>query len=423
MVDEKLFIIEDADGPNTSNALAPWLLVIIDDDKSVHEATRFALDDFVFEARPLEIVSAYSAKQAREYMADENSMAVILLDVVMETEAVGLELVKWIRDELGNSRVRIILRTGQPGYAPELQVVRDYDINDYKEKSQLTAGRLAATVYSALRSFRDIVRLEDQAESLSQALRSAELAGRAKTDFITHMSHEFRTPLNGIIGLSEMIANEVLGPVGNSKYIEYGWDIATSGRHLQQMVERILEYSENNDSEPLKIETFDVIKQVANLLEQEELTKGKFSVKSKTGTKPSVEISNLLLRADLHATQTMLANLISNAVKHNPPDCKVRVTARQLPENGLIISVIDTGRGIDQDILDRLGDPFNIVRDPYISGKAGLGLGLVATKTLIERHGGTMEVESTIGQGTKVRLIFPRGSIIPQKKGHGKNSN
>ena len=95
MVDEKLFIIEDADGPNTSNALAPWLLVIIDDDKSVHEATRFALDDFVFEARPLEIVSAYSAKQAREYMADENSMAVILLDVVMETEAVGLELVKW----------------------------------------------------------------------------------------------------------------------------------------------------------------------------------------------------------------------------------------------------------------------------------------------------------------------------------------
>ncbi len=423
MADEKMSIIEDSQTSDNSTAIAPWLLVIVDDDDSVHEATRFALDDFIFEERQLDIVSAYSAEQAREFMAEEDGMAVILLDVVMETERVGLELVKWIRDDLGNSRVRIVLRTGQPGYAPELQVVRDYDINDYKEKSQMTAGRLEATVYSALRSFRDIVRLEDQAQVLSQALRSAELADRAKSDFITHMSHEFRTPLNGIIGLSEMIASEALGPIGNQKYKEYGWDIVASGRHLQEMIDRILAFSENSDAATLKIETFDLNKLIAELLEQEDRRNNKVSITYPSQPDASAKVASLFLRADLHATQTMLVNLVSNAIRHNAPDCKVRVTARQLPSNGLVLSVIDNGSGIEQDVLDRLGDPFNIVRDPYISGKPGLGLGLVATKTLIERHGGTMSIETAHGNGTTVRLTFPEDSIITRQNSLGKHLN
>ncbi|NQV98644.1 MAG: response regulator [Rhodospirillales bacterium] len=423
MVEDRIPIVEDVPGNPATYGLAPWLLIIVDDDDSVHQATRFALEDFIFEGRQLEIISVYSAKEARAYMTREDGMAVVLLDVVMETETIGLELVKWIRSELENTRVRIVLRTGQPGYAPELQVVRDYDINDYKEKSQMTAGRLEATVYAALRSYRDIVHLEDQTKELSQALRSAEIADRAKTDFIKHMSHEFRTPLNGIIGLSEMIASEALGPIGNPKYKEYGWDIVTSGRHLQTMVERILEFSVSSDESPLTYETFDLNSLIATLLERNDGAKGKVSIRSSSETTTSARIESLLLSADLKATQTMLVNLISNAIKHNPPHCKVRVTARQLQDQGLRVSVIDNGVGIEPAILDRLGDYFNIVRDPYVSGEAGLGLGLVAVKTLIERHGGSIDVKSELGKGTTVNLTFPDGSIVIEPKRPGKHLN
>ncbi|MDF1737498.1 MAG: response regulator, partial [Minwuia sp.] len=217
-------IIEDRASVVPMGGLPPWQLLIVDDDETVHRATRFALEDFSFEDRPLDIMSAYSANQARELIANMDDVAVVLLDVVMETEYVGLEFVRWVRDELSNPRVRIVMRTGQPGFAPELQVIRDYDINDYKEKSGLTNTKLLTTIYAALRAFRDIVHLEKQSDELREALVAVEEANMAKMSFISHMSHEFRTPLNGIIGLSEMIATEALGPVGTEKYREYAWD-------------------------------------------------------------------------------------------------------------------------------------------------------------------------------------------------------
>ncbi len=131
--EDRISIIEDNGETIGHKPLAPWFLLIVEDDASVHQATRFALDGFAFEGRGLRILSAYSGAEARALIAQEPDIAVILLDVVMESEDMGLELVRWIRGELGNDRVRIVLRTGQPGYAPVLQAVRDYDINDYRD--------------------------------------------------------------------------------------------------------------------------------------------------------------------------------------------------------------------------------------------------------------------------------------------------
>ncbi len=405
---ERVQIIEDSGRTVAALMTTPWLLLIVDDDESVHSATRFALQGFTFEGRELRILSAYSASQARQVIASEDDIAVVLLDVVMESVHGGLDLVRWIRDDLSNNHVRIVLRTGQPGFAPEMQVVRDYDINDYKEKGEMTAAKLATSVYAALRSFRDIVRLEVQAERLHHALAAAEAANRAKTDFITHMSHEFRTPLNGILGLSEMIAAEILGPVGNPKYKEYAWDIVSSGKRLQVLLEGVLELTESGDDKPLDFDTFDLRSLIGEFL----ASKGRDEGVMLETTLPGVRTghrNDWTLHADRRAVRTMLTNLVSNALNHNPPNCRVRITARQFRDGRFTLSVIDDGIGIDPEVLGRLGDPFNLDGNPYVSGQGGLGLGLVATKKLIERHGGSMSVESAPGRGTTVRLTFPNG--------------
>lgn len=424
MAEEQVRIIEDRQRPGSAEILPPWLLLIVDDDSSVHQATRFALGDFHFEDRRLQILSAYSAAEARKVVTAQDNIAIILLDVVMEDEQIGLDLARWIRDDLGNRRVRIVLRTGQPGFAPEFSVVRDYDINDYKQKSEMTAARLATTIFAALRSFRDIVRLEEQTDMLSDALKTAEAASRAKTDFITHMSHEFRTPLNSIIGLSEMIATEMLGPVGLPKYREYAWDIITSGRRLQTLVESVLDLAEDRDGHQLQLETFDLHELVNEFFAQEAREvpivqqRGNLERPVRDAPASAPAPARLLLRADRHAVLTMLKHLVSNALNHNRADCHVRVTARQLRDRSLMLSVIDDGIGIDAAVLKRLGEPFNLHANPYLSGGGGLGLGLVATKTLIERHGGRLVVESERRKGTAVRLIFP-GEPAGQPDGSG----
>ncbi|MCB1536823.1 MAG: DUF3369 domain-containing protein, partial [Rhodoblastus sp.] len=142
---------DDAPPPQRSEAKA-WKVAIIDDDRAVHDGTRFALYDYALNGDGIELVSAYSAAEGRELLRAHPDIAVILLDVVMESDRAGLELVNHIRRELRNEAVRIILRTGEPGQAPERQVIVDYDINDYKAKTELTADKLFTSLTAALRS-------------------------------------------------------------------------------------------------------------------------------------------------------------------------------------------------------------------------------------------------------------------------------
>lgn len=135
-----------------------WNLLIVDDDPEVHSVTRLALKGFTFGGRALHIDSAYSGVEARR-MLRENQYAIALLDVVMETDHAGLELARWIRETLNDAYVRLILRTGQPGQAPEREVITNYDINDYKEKTELTANKLFTLICASLRSYRDMVSL------------------------------------------------------------------------------------------------------------------------------------------------------------------------------------------------------------------------------------------------------------------------
>lgn len=159
--DELLFADDGQD--DQEPVRSAWRILIVDDEPDVHRATTFALSGVTILEQPLEFLHAYSAAQAIDLLTQENDIAVVLLDVVMEREHAGLDLVKTIRNDLKLSDVRIILRTGQPGQAPEIETIHDYDINDYKTKSELTRTKLFATITSALRAYRQIRALDELA--------------------------------------------------------------------------------------------------------------------------------------------------------------------------------------------------------------------------------------------------------------------
>jgi signal transduction histidine kinase len=150
-----------------------WKIAVIDDEPAVHDGTRFALSDYRLNGQGLEILSAYSAAEGRDLMRNNPDVAVVLLDVIMETDAAGLDLVEFIRKELKNETVRIILRTGQPGQAPERRVIVDYDINDYKAKTELTADKLFTSLTAALRSHQQLQRMVETRRGLEMIIDAA----------------------------------------------------------------------------------------------------------------------------------------------------------------------------------------------------------------------------------------------------------
>lgn len=143
-----------------------WQVLIVDDEESIHQVTKLVFRDFVFEGKKLNFFSAYSAEEAKEILSKHPDICLILLDVVMEKETSGLDFVKYLREEIKNTMVRVILRTGQPGHAPEKKVILDYDINDYKEKTELTKDKFYTAVVMGLRSFKDLQKIRESKEMI-----------------------------------------------------------------------------------------------------------------------------------------------------------------------------------------------------------------------------------------------------------------
>ncbi|MCW8930081.1 MAG: DUF3369 domain-containing protein [Gammaproteobacteria bacterium] len=173
MTDDDEFLFSDEDDEldvELISLVRPWKILIVDDEHSIHDITKLALRGIKYQHRDVEFFHAYSAQECIEHLMEHPDTALILLDVVMESEHAGLDAVKHIRYDLCNQFVRIILRTGQPGQAPEREVILNYDINDYKEKTELTSKKLFTSVISALRSFEDIIRLEKNRQGLEKII-------------------------------------------------------------------------------------------------------------------------------------------------------------------------------------------------------------------------------------------------------------
>ena len=164
-----------------SRVTLPWNILVVDDDPEVHGVTKLVLKGFEYDGRPLRIISAHDSIEAKRFLDEESDLALILLDVVMERDMAGLELARYIREELNNRDIRIVLRTGQPGVAPEDSVIRAYDINDYKSKTELTATKLNILLYAALRTYRDICLLNNHRRGLERMIEALSEVAQARS--------------------------------------------------------------------------------------------------------------------------------------------------------------------------------------------------------------------------------------------------
>jgi len=172
--DDFLFIDDsDEDEILDDSSSDTWKVLIVDDDPEIHSVTQLALSDLVVLGRRLEYLHAYSGEEACQHIESHEDIVLVLLDVVMETDDAGLNVVKHIREILKKQDIRIVLRTGQPGYAPEESVIKDYDINDYKTKTELTRRKLVTTVYAAIRSYQQISTVNQNRKGLEKIISSA----------------------------------------------------------------------------------------------------------------------------------------------------------------------------------------------------------------------------------------------------------
>ncbi len=244
--------------------------------------------------------------------------------------------------------------------------------------------------------------LRELAESYNEEKIRAEAANQAKSEFLANVSHELRTPLNAIIGFSEMMRDGVLGPIGNPKYEAYVRDINASGRYLLEMINDILDMS--------KIEAGRMTLSPA-WVELSSIFEDCLTVVRPSAIEGKVELiqagsSNITVYGDKRALKQVLINLLANAVKFTPAGGKVILRAYRY-RGSVRIAIADTGVGIAKHDLGRLGRPFEQVGNQLTKGHKGTGLGLAISRSLVEMHGGKLDIKSRVGDGTTVTCILP----------------
>ncbi len=269
----------------------------------------------------------------------------------------------------------------------------------HEEKLVDSEKRLMATV-SDLRVSQQ--RSAELAEKYAAEKTRAEEANQAKSKFLANMSHELRTPLNAIIGFSEIMESNMFGPLGAEKYHEYCSDIHSSGEYLLDVINDILDMS--------KIEAGRIRLDFEDL-ELDQLLGEAMRVVSARAQEKQLELfarisPELRLRADRRALKQIALNLLSNAVKFTPAGGRVTVRGRAA-DGCIVLGIADTGIGIAQDALARLGRPFEQVESQLTKSHQGSGLGLAISKSLVELHGGRMRIRSTLGKGTLVVVRLP----------------
>jgi signal transduction histidine kinase len=241
-------------------------------------------------------------------------------------------------------------------------------------------------------------------KAVHAAREEAENANRTKPEFLATISHELRTPLNAIIGFSEIIKDEALGPVGSTKYRDYADDINESGHHLLALINDILDLSKVESGTGELHEENIEISQTAKAI-----TKLVVGLAQKGNVERELDAPDniTLLYADERKVKQILLNLLSNAIKFIQDDGKVALKIWSRAESGYVFQVTDTGVGIAFDDIPKALAPFQQIDSGLAHKHEGTGLGSPLTKSLVEMHGGSLDLQRKVGVGTTVTVRFP----------------
>jgi len=239
----------------------------------------------------------------------------------------------------------------------------------------------------------------------------AEAANKAKSEFLANMSHELRTPLNAILGFSEILMNNMFGPLGSNKYGEYSKDIHDSGKHLLNVINDILDMSKI-EAGHMRIHSERV--DLAPLIE-ESLRLTAIAAQEKNIAIHQHLPKELEMIGDRRALKQVMLNLLSNAVKFTDAGGKIELRVRRL-DKGLMLTIADSGIGIPKEALSKIGQPFEQVQSQYAKSKGGSGLGLAISRSLVALHGGKMRIRSKMGKGTAVSLHIPDRPFVEQRR-------
>lgn len=257
--------------------------------------------------------------------------------------------------------------------------------------------------------FTDLTERKHAEDALRDAKDQAETASRTKSEFLANMSHELRTPLNAVIGFSEIIHQQIFGPIGETRYVDYAKDIHASGTHLLQVINDILDISK---AEAGKVELRETPVDLARALAACVKIVGPRAEAGQVRIEVDVPEDAPLLLADEQRLRQIVLNLLSNAVKFTPPGGRVNAGCGLDPDGALRLSIADTGIGMREQDISLALEPFGQIDSALARRFEGTGLGLPLTKKLVELHGGALELRSLPGKGTTAIVRFPASRCV-----------
>lgn len=408
---DSLELLDDS-APSNSSHLSGWKILIVDDDVEIHTVTRYALAGYEFQGRAAEIHSVYSARETREILSAMPEVAIILLDVVMETNDAGLRLIEHIRNTLDNQFVRIILRTGQPGEAPEFEVIRKYDINDYKSKTELTGTKLLTVVTASLRSYSDIVEIdhyrqhlerlvEERTQQLHRQNEELVALNAEKNEFLGIAAHDLKNPLSGIKSLSEMLLYNA-DDLTDAYRQEFLHQILASSERMFELITNLLDVNALEQQgialNIVRLDSVPIVRMICDMYNTRAEAK-QIRVLTEVPTAA-------LVQADELAMQQVIDNIVSNAVKYSPHGKNIIVRVTQ-ESSTVRMAVQDEGPGLSEDDKTKLFGKFARLSARPTGGEHSTGLGLSIVKKMVEAMNGTVWCESELGKGACFVVELP----------------